>query len=291
MNKNDEFGSFLRAIREERGITLREAEARSGISNSYLNQIETGKISKPSPAIIGKLSELYGIPVELLLEKSGHLIPELSSSPAPLQEFKASILIIDDNIFDRAIVRTILEKDIEIRYRIFEAETGEEGIRLARHYRPDIILLDYRLNAEDGLEVLQKMASGNLHEQSAVIMLTGYGNEEIAVKALKLGAVNYFNKDKIKEENFLPALRQAIKRKSIREMLRTRSQEQRSRNLQLHNSILMSAAEILNAAARLSEEFPSISVSTDYAIIIKEAKRIACLFESDISRHNGSTGK
>ncbi len=283
MNKNSEFGAFLRAIREEKGITLREAESRSGISNSYLNQIETGKVSKPSPDIIGKLSELYEVSFELLLEKSGHVLPDIAPDPSPSSGNPASILIIDDNIFDRALTRTLLEKNTSSCYRVIEAETGEEGLKLAEQHRPDIILLDYRLDKTDGLEILKRLTSGDIELDSAVIMLTGYGSEEIAVKALKMGAVNYFNKNKIKAENFLPVIRQAIKRKSIRKILHSRIYEQRNSNLKLQQSIAMSASEILQAAARLSEEFPSIAVSTDYTIIIKEAKKIASFFKNDIS--------
>lgn len=287
MSKNAEFGSFLRAIREEKGITLREAEAKSGISNSYLNQIETGKVSKPSPAIISKLSELYQVSFELLLEKSGHILPEIASETSAMTDYNASILIIDDNIFDRALVRTLLEKDTEMRYRVLEAENSEEGLLAAEEHRPDIILLDYRLGKTDGLEILKKITSINVLRDSAVIMLTGYGNEEIAVKALKFGAVNYFNKDKLNADTFLPALRQAIKRKSIREILRARTAQQHSGELELQQSITASAAEILYAATRLSEEFPSIAVSSDYAIILKESKKICSLFGMDISTRNG----
>lgn len=288
MKKNADFGSFMRAIREEKGITLREAEAKSGISNSYLNQIETGKVSKPSPAIIGKLSELYQVSFELLLEKSGQMLPDTGPDESTGTEYTASILIIDDNIFDRALVRTLLEKDASIRYQVFEAETGEEGLRLTEQYHPDIILLDYRLGKTDGLEVLKKITSSGAQSDTAVIMLTGYGSEEVAVKALKMGAVNYFNKDKIREENLLPALKHAIRRKSIREMLRSRTREQRINDQEIQQSLIMSASEIVHAAARLAEEFPSIAVSTDYAIIIKESKKIASFFETDISRQDRS---
>lgn len=291
MSKNAEFGSFLRAIREEKGITLREAEARSGISNSYLNQIETGKVRTPSPAIISKLSELYQVSFELLLEKSSQMLPDTDFTPSLDADVNTTILIIDDNIFDRAMIRMLLEKDTSMRYRIMEAETGENGLLLAQQHRPDIILLDYRLDKTDGLEILKMISSSDTEHHSAVIMLTGYGSEEIAVKALKLGAVNYFNKDKIKEENFLPALRQVIKRKSMRDILRSRfrahADNPRTSEQKFQQSIITSALEIFHAAARLSEEFPSIAVSQDYAIIIKEAKKIASLFESDISRENG----
>jgi CheY-like chemotaxis protein/DNA-binding Xre family transcriptional regulator len=281
MIKNNEIGAFIHAIREEKGITLREAEAQCGISNSYLNQIETGKVSKPSPEVLRKLSALYGVSYELLLEKSGHgLLDATIDSPHGMDK-AASILIIDDNVFDRALIRVLLEKETEIRYAVFEAESGAQGMMVAHEHRPDIILLDYRLGDMDGLEALAKIQSSEKLRDSSVIMLTGYGNEEIAVKALKLGAVNYFNKDLIKEADFLPALKLALKRKSLREFMRSRMDQKQVNQDECNRAIIASAGEILHAASHLGEEFPAIALSADYATVLKETKKIISLFEKE----------
>jgi len=52
---------------------LREVEEASGVSNAYLSQLETGKISKPSPHILHKLAAVYGVPYEVLMEKAGYI--------------------------------------------------------------------------------------------------------------------------------------------------------------------------------------------------------------------------
>ncbi len=67
-----ELGSIIKTARERHEITLREAEEQCGVSNSYLSQIENGKIKKPSPDILNKLSLFYQIPYEMLLEKAGY---------------------------------------------------------------------------------------------------------------------------------------------------------------------------------------------------------------------------
>lgn len=67
-------GSYLRSVRESRRMTLREVEDASGVSNAYLSQLETGKIVKPSPHIIHKISSVYGTSYEILMDKAGYLV-------------------------------------------------------------------------------------------------------------------------------------------------------------------------------------------------------------------------
>lgn len=72
-----EFGRWLRGVREERGLSLRDVEARTGISNPLLSQLETGKIQSPSAGVVYKLAMLYDIPLDEALtraagEEKGH---------------------------------------------------------------------------------------------------------------------------------------------------------------------------------------------------------------------------
>ncbi len=57
-------------------MTLREVEAKTGISNAYLSQLESGKIRQPSPSNLFKLAELYEISYEELMGKVGYPIPK-----------------------------------------------------------------------------------------------------------------------------------------------------------------------------------------------------------------------
>lgn len=56
-----EFGSYIKEIRNEKGLSLRELSKRSGISHPYLSQLENGKNKNPSPDIIEKLSKGLGV--------------------------------------------------------------------------------------------------------------------------------------------------------------------------------------------------------------------------------------
>jgi len=78
-------GPYLRSLREARGLTLREVEEACGVSNAYLSQLETGKITKPSPHVLHKVASVYGAPYEVLMEKAGYISqsrpPESTDEP------------------------------------------------------------------------------------------------------------------------------------------------------------------------------------------------------------------
>lgn len=73
-----EFLAYTRGIKK---MTLREVEEATGkdVSNAYLSQLETGRISRPSPNVLHSLAQVYGVPYETLMEKAGYLTP---SAPA-----------------------------------------------------------------------------------------------------------------------------------------------------------------------------------------------------------------
>lgn len=77
-----QLGSFLEKARKERGMTLRAVESEVGVSNAYLSQLEKGKIRSPSPVVLHKLSDLYGVSYASVLQLAGYPVPE-SSQPTP----------------------------------------------------------------------------------------------------------------------------------------------------------------------------------------------------------------
>lgn len=99
------------------------------------------------------------------------------------------ILIVDDDIQIRSVLRTILE---EYGYEISEAENGAELKKLLDSSAPDIVLLDLKLQDSDGLELLPLIKRSWL--QTEVIILTGYGTIDLAVLATKLGAYDFLQK-------------------------------------------------------------------------------------------------
>ena len=68
--------TMLRDARSQHGLTLREVEAKTGVSNAYLSQLEGAKIKQPSPQMLHKLCELYGCSYSAALEFAGYPVPK-----------------------------------------------------------------------------------------------------------------------------------------------------------------------------------------------------------------------
>jgi len=118
------------------------------------------------------------------------------------------ILIIDDSEDDRELYHRALRKDVEASYDITDAEDGEAGLGHLAKGQPDCVLLDYSLPGHNGVEVLKLLRAE--HPFVPVVMLTGQGNEVIAVAAIQAGAQNYLSKATITTESMQRAIRVAI---------------------------------------------------------------------------------
>ena len=68
-------GKFLKAVREDKKLTLRAVESSTGVSNAYLSQLESDKIKQPSPVVLHKLSDQYDISYAALLNLAGYPVP------------------------------------------------------------------------------------------------------------------------------------------------------------------------------------------------------------------------
>jgi two-component system nitrogen regulation response regulator NtrX len=101
----------------------------------------------------------------------------------------AHILIVDDESSIRESLRGILEDE---NYKISVSPSGEDCLDQLRKRTFDLILLDVWLTGIDGLEVLQKIRE--MEDPPEVIMISGHGTIETAVRATKLGAYDFAEK-------------------------------------------------------------------------------------------------
>lgn len=101
----------------------------------------------------------------------------------------AKILIIDDEKAIRRSIKEILEFE---KYSVDEAEDGVQGLALALKNNYDLILSDIKMPKMDGLELQNKLTENNV--SSALIIMSGHGNIETAVDAVKSGAFDYLAK-------------------------------------------------------------------------------------------------
>ncbi len=111
------------------------------------------------------------------------------------QQRLLTIAIIDDSEDDRESYIRALRKIDSQKYRVIEAADGQSGIELCRAEKPDCILLDYSLPGKNGINVLHELRTHLPY--TAVVMLTGQGNETVAVEVMKAGAQDYLTKNSI----------------------------------------------------------------------------------------------
>ncbi len=136
---------------------------------------------------------------------------------------KGRILIVDDEAGIRSTLRQILEDE---GYSVSEAASGEEALPLATQTDCDVILLDVWLPGMDGLQVLGKLKE--LSVPAEVLVISGHGTIETAVKATRLGAFDFVEKP-LSLERVVLAVGNALKKRRLEEknlILQERMQEE-----------------------------------------------------------------
>lgn len=73
--EQNRLGAFVRDARNQLGLSLRAVEQRTGISNAYLSQLESGKIKQPSPTILHELAEVLGVTYAEMMAHAGYPVP------------------------------------------------------------------------------------------------------------------------------------------------------------------------------------------------------------------------
>jgi PAS domain S-box-containing protein len=125
------------------------------------------------------------------------------------------VLLVEDDLVDRMACRRTLTQDSEYEFVLSEAETGQEGLRLAHAQKPDCVLLDYHLPDMNGLEFLAELRNDLGEITVPVMMLTGADNASVAVEVMKRGAQDYLVKDANRQYlELLPAVIQRVLRES-----------------------------------------------------------------------------
>lgn len=132
-------------------------------------------------------------------------------------ESACKILIVDDSEADHYVYCRYIEKS-DIHCTLFESYCGETGIDLCLQHGPDVVLLDYMLPDIDGLEFLHTLKR-EVQPLPAIIMLTGQGNEQVAVEAMKLGALDYLVKGKLDPERLSRAIHRALAQRHLRQRI------------------------------------------------------------------------
>lgn len=131
----------------------------------------------------------------------------------------AVVLIVDDEPLQRNILKTILSDE---GYETYTASSGEEALKTAKTYRPDVVLTDLKMEGMDGVELMDRIKAQD--ETTEVLIMTAYGSIPSVVEAMRKGAYGYLEKP-LDKDRVLLNVRRAIERA---ELLRKNEELQRA---------------------------------------------------------------
>ena len=164
-----------------------------------VSEIPIVLLCTPNTALLGPA--LLGVPGVELVDKTHlacllpGLLAWLGATGARTASVRKQILFIDDSDDDRELYARALRRTTQVYYSTLEAPDGTRGLELLRHVEPDCILLDYSLPGTNGLDVLRHIRAE--WPDVPVVILTGQGNEAVAVEAMKNGAQDYVLKSQL----------------------------------------------------------------------------------------------
>ncbi len=127
------------------------------------------------------------------------------------------ILLIDDDEDDYVVTRDLLSEARNLRHTLHWISSYEEAVRKVCENNYDIYLLDYRLGEYTGLDILQKASCQGC--RTPFILLTGEGDHETDLKAMKAGAADYLVKGEISAPLLERSIRYAFERKRTEERI------------------------------------------------------------------------
>jgi two-component system, NtrC family, response regulator AtoC len=148
------------------------------------------------------------------------------------------ILVVDDEENIRLVLRTLLKKhgfDVEV------ADSGEAALALVDAFDPDVILTDVRMPRMGGLDMLATLKAKQ--HPATVIVMSAYGNVDLAIEAMKAGAYDYVSKP-FKPDEVVLALRKAEERETLRRENRALKEQIQKENQ--FESILAKSKEMLD---------------------------------------------
>lgn len=159
------------------------------------------------------------------------------------------MLVVDDEENLRLVLRTLLRKH---GYEVEVAESGEAALALVDTFGPDVILTDVRMPKMGGLDLLATLKAKQ--NAATVIVMSAYGNVDLALEAIKAGAYDYVSKP-FKPEEIVLALRKAEEREILRRENRALKEQ-----IQQENKF----ETILAKSAEMNEIFRTIAKIADF---------------------------
>ena len=172
--------------------------------------------------------------------------------PDPTKPEATTILVVDDEEGIRSSLRGILEDE---GYRVLLAEDGQRALSVMEEEVPDAVLLDIWMPGRDGMAVLEEMRRG--WPMVPVVMISGHGSIDLAVRATKLGAHDFVEKPLSLDKVLL----------TVRNALRYSSLEQENRWLREQVSVREAVTGTSLPIQRLREQIRIIAPTSSFVLI------------------------
>jgi len=170
-----------------------------------------------------------------------------------MSEQPRTVLIVDDSAEDRELYQRYLRRDPTYTYTILATSSGQQGLDLWYQYEPEVVLLDYRLPDLDGLEFLATLQAPTHQRCLPIILVTGHGNETIALQAINSGAQDYLIKGEMTPERLRWAISQTIATTQLHTRLQLQLEQERlirhisqqiHQSLELHEILQTTVTEV-----------------------------------------------
>ncbi|MBW4505200.1 MAG: response regulator [Scytonematopsis contorta HA4267-MV1] len=217
------------------------------------------------------------------------------------------VLIVDDDEVDRMAVRRSLNTS-DMNITLLEASDYLEAMDFLEDTSFDCVFLDYRLPGKDGLALIQEIrATGN---KVPLVVLTGQGDEQIAVELMKAGASDYITKSRINSELLSKTIKNVVRIYKAesqielfnKQLIETNEQlkrkneelEEKQRQIHLQNIKLLEAAELKSKfLATMSHELrtPLNAIMAFSQMLIRKTKEKLSASEADMLERVYNNGK
>jgi diguanylate cyclase (GGDEF)-like protein/PAS domain S-box-containing protein len=171
------------------------------------------------------------------------------------------IIVIDDELEIREYIKLLLEG---AHYEVFTASSGEEALAILKKQDFDVMVTDIRMPGMEGIELIKK--AGLLQPTMESMMMTGYGDIDTAINAIKLGAVNYFTKP-IKMDELLIALERCLGKIRLQNKLIESEKRLEEANKNLEAEVEQRTSELIKTVSELRLLAEVFEKSSDSIII------------------------
>jgi signal transduction histidine kinase/ligand-binding sensor domain-containing protein/DNA-binding response OmpR family regulator len=170
-------------------------QSKEGQGTSFFISLKKNIEAAITPNLTSDIGESSVLLKELNEDGNAPEIADANNQLGELMTDQLSLLIVDD---DRETVK-YLSGIFKKQYKVYEAWSGEDGIRLAREHLPDLVISDVHMKAVGGIDLCKNLKEDSTVSHIPVILITGSSSDETKLKGIESGADDYIQKPFDKE--------------------------------------------------------------------------------------------